>query len=935
MPLPLVGAHAVLEGMPEFSKNADLVNSKVGGIHDKMGVLGTISQKAGGLVSGAFKVMAGASVAAVAGIASVGGGILKLGYDAAALPGIESVFKNMTNSMSVDADALMGKMRAATYGAVKDFDLMKSANLAMVGAGKEFGKMFAESLPTLMTVSREAAKAQGVSVEYMYSSITTGIKRMSPMILDNLGFQLSLGAANEAYAAKVGKTVLELTKEEKQMALLNEVMRVGTNLIDETGGHVDSVQKDVTAWGTALANVKDRIGIELVPILQKFMNLIGKPSQGMQDAIVKLASNLVDKLLPAIDTVARSISLLLDGPVAMLIKGFTSIGFEGFATLGDTISNMFSGGKINFLDLRQTLTKALEPLLGKEMADKLGKAAIDAVAAMQKGLEPLRDVFKRIAEFSSESFESLKGVIQGITSSIGGSGGDFPWEDILPPKLADVAYMIAGAIDAVSGAVGPFISTMMDAVNWMMAGDFATALDTVAIAFGTIFGPDAYSGVNTFGTVVGDILSQLGTLITNIFNTVQAVAEAVWPYIQTIITTVWDGISSILSIFMTTTLPALASAFDGILTWVNANWPAIQAVIVAAFTFIAGAIATVYTTVIPFLVSTFQGLVDWVVVNWPMISEAIGNVLAFISNYIQEVLINIQAFWKEHGNNILKIITDVWELIKGVITIAINIIKDVIKLVCSIINGDWKKAWNTIKDIQKNIWDAIKLIVKTAIDLVANIIDVAMGLIKLAWGNQWDAIKILASNTWDSIKKLIGDAIASVGKTLDDAMSTIDKAWTSVWNGLAGAVKNVWNNIIGTVCGGINKAIDLINDLIDAANKVPGINIPKLGNVSCASIMLAEGGILNRPTFVAGEAGAEVVAPLGDLLRMIKTSLTSAISDIAYSGASAMQYSGPQPSNTYNYGGDTYIREYNMTAQSMVRPGALAMEFAAMELAHA
>jgi phage-related protein len=166
-------------------------------------------------------------------------------------------------------------------------------------------------------------------------------------------------------------------------------------------------------------------------------------------------------------------------------------------------------------------------------------------------------------------------------------------------------------------------------------------------------------------------------------------------------------------------------------------------------------------------------------------------------------------------------------------------------------------------------------------------------------------------------------------------MKAISKGWDKAWTGLADVVKNVWNKIIGSVCGGVNKAIDLINDLIDAANKVPGINIPKLGNVSCKSAMLAEGGILNRPTFVAGEAGAEVVAPLGDLLRMIKSSLTSAISDIAYSNNASMQYSGPQPSTTYNYGGDTYIREYNMTAQSMIRPGALAMEFSAMELAHA
>lgn len=123
MPLPLVGAQAVLSGMPEFNRNADQVNAKIGGITQKMSGMGGVAQRAGGLVSGAFKAMAIGVGGAVAGIGAVGGGLAKLAYDASVLPGIESVFKNMTTSMGVDADALMGKMREASYGAVKDFDL--------------------------------------------------------------------------------------------------------------------------------------------------------------------------------------------------------------------------------------------------------------------------------------------------------------------------------------------------------------------------------------------------------------------------------------------------------------------------------------------------------------------------------------------------------------------------------------------------------------------------------------------------------------------------------------------------------------------------------------------------------------------------------------------------------------------------------------------
>lgn len=1022
MPLPLVGAHAVLEGMPEFNRNADQVNSKIGGIHEKMSGLGGIASKAGGLVGGAFKAMAIGTVGAVSSVGAVGGAILKLGYDAANLPGIESVFKNMTNAMGVDADALMGKMRDASYGAVKDFDLMKSANKAMVGAGQEFGKEFAENLPALMKVSREAAKAQGLSVEYMYDSIVTGIKRMSPMILDNLGFQISLGEAQEKYAAKVGKTSAELSKEEKQIALLNEVTRLGNQLVEESGGHVDSVQKSVTAWGTALGNVKDRVGIELVPVLQKFMDIIGKPGQGMQDAIVGAAHSFVEWLLPAIDKVAQAISILLNGPFAMLIKGLGSIGLGGIKTLGESLGNMFTGGKINFYDLKQTVSKALEPLLGKDMAQEMGNRAVDLVAGIQKALGPLRDwitanilpAFNSIATTLGTVFDTISIIIDNgfdfraiawedlfppniaktIYDIIGGfeylgkivsSGdlgaamaefggpiqfllqafnidlpagiatfvqsldtiisvvaaviqnwgalGDFPWEDILPPELVPIAYSVAKAVEDVGFALGTLINGLVGAVGLALGGDMTSAWEAFGGTLARVFGPDAAQALDNFRVLITDIFGNMSELVSNSQETILAIIQTVWPYIQTIISTVWTAVSAVILTFVTTILPALFAGFNILLEWVNANWPAIQNIILTVLNAIGTVITAVVTTVLPWLVAGFQGIVDWVVVNWPQISATIGAVLTFISDMIQIFLANVSAFWQSYGDNVLAIVSATWDLIKTFIETVITVIGEVIQLAMAVMRGDWAAAWEAFKDIVSTVWEALKRTVSDALTILGNLIVVAWGLLKTNIKIIWDSIWLIISNIWDSIKKTISDALASVRNAMIDEFGKIKQDWENLWNGLAQIVTDVWNNIKQAVADGINGAIDIINHFIGIANSVikhvPGATlIDELDHIK-----LAAGGILNRPVFVAGEAGAEVVAPLQDLMSMIQTSMVGAITDMTY--AARVPYSGPQPNAVYDYGGDSYSYEYNLTTQSINRPGTLAMEFRAMELAHA
>lgn len=161
--------------------------------------------------------------------------------------------------------------------------------------------------------------------------------------------------------------------------------------------------------------------------------------------------------------------------------------------------------------------------------------------------------------------------------------------------------------------------------------------------------------------------------------------------------------------------------------------------------------------------------------------------------------------------------------------------------------------WETVKGWFTSFWEWLK--------------DVFMGA--------WNFIK----NNWQTILAVltgpIGIAVGIIIKNFD----TIKNAVQSVWNWITGAfskiadigtsiLKGAVNSVIGFAENTINGFINLINGAIGAINKIPGVNIGKIGTLSIPR--MAEGGIVKaRPGGILaniGEGGQdEAVIPLDQL----------------------------------------------------------------------
>jgi len=170
---------------------------------------------------------------------------------------LEESFNRVNRQMGMTPE-YMRQIDDATGGTIPKLQQYAGLNTLIAGTTDEFGGALAGAYPQLIEYARAAAKLNPTlgDTSFMLESISTGLKRGSPMILDNLGLVVKVGDANEQYAQSIGKAVEELTAEEKQLALLNATMTAGERLVEQVGGTVDSTTDAFDRMRASTADLK-------------------------------------------------------------------------------------------------------------------------------------------------------------------------------------------------------------------------------------------------------------------------------------------------------------------------------------------------------------------------------------------------------------------------------------------------------------------------------------------------------------------------------------------------------------------------------------------------------------------------------------------------------------------------------------------------------
>jgi len=316
------------------TRNISRMTAEANRLERALGGLGTSGAQAATSLQGSLGqlggLLSGAGLGGLTGLlggAGIGAAAIQIGKTALELGNLGA--QSITTKASFDAvmasvgasPALLNALQTAAGGTITDLRLMQLANTALAGSSAELGGAFASALPQLIEAARAANQLNPAlgDTEFLFSSLVTGIKRGSPMLIDNTGITLKLGEANEKYAASLGKSADALTEEEKKLALLSATLDGADRLVQQAGGNLDNLtagaQRATTAWGNFRAAVGEKLAPDvsaalagLAGFLDTLTNIVsGKQAQIEAKYVVDLdLSNANQQLAEAEEGLRRA-----------------------------------------------------------------------------------------------------------------------------------------------------------------------------------------------------------------------------------------------------------------------------------------------------------------------------------------------------------------------------------------------------------------------------------------------------------------------------------------------------------------------------------------------------------------------------------------------------------------------------------------------------
>uniref|UniRef100_A0A6M3J714 Putative tail protein n=1 Tax=viral metagenome TaxID=1070528 RepID=A0A6M3J714_9ZZZZ len=175
------------------------------------------------------------------------------------LPAVQRSYESLAAGVNINSHVMLAAMRSATYGMVADFDLMQSANKAvLLGL-----PVTAEEMGKLAHTATVLGRAMGQDATSSLDDLIKALGRSSPMILDNLGLTVKVGEANEAYAAKLGKTTEQLTEQEKKLAFYEAALIKADEKVRQLGEQTKTLGEIVTTVWTKIGNVVAQVVADL------------------------------------------------------------------------------------------------------------------------------------------------------------------------------------------------------------------------------------------------------------------------------------------------------------------------------------------------------------------------------------------------------------------------------------------------------------------------------------------------------------------------------------------------------------------------------------------------------------------------------------------------------------------------------------------------
>lgn len=659
------------------------------------------------------------------------------------------------------------------------------------------------------------AGALGYSVEDV--SLGIGLMANASIKAETAGTSLKTALANMAKPTKqmqayMDKYGISLTNTDGSMKTFREVV---DNLRSSLGG---LSQDEQVAAATAIFGKESFAGMLAI------VNASDADFQKLSDSVNNAAGAAERMAAIELDNLEGDITLLksaTDGLQTAFGDALLPTFREGTQRITELVTKLTEFINAN-PELVRTVVKVTTGLLAFKAATltaklgflelKGGVLTVQKAFALFKGKTALAGV--EAMSFSSK----LKGVARNVTGYFGGIGS------AAGGVGKAVGQMFGGTkIGSAGSAIGGIFSKLFSGIGNVATQAFTGVAGKVTGIFGKIGTAIAAGPLGKVGGVVakgfGKItsflgpLKNLGSAILGPFSGVLGKILPVVGVISLIIAAVQilrDNLDKVREVIRKVFGNAGVEVFDKV---------------VAAVTNIGNTIKNIFTDgnlggARDFLINLFgkeaTGVIDGAIAILQAVWDILSGLVGFVNTYIKPIVEQLFSFIVE---------TVLPQIAQAFATWAPTI--------ASILQG--------LAAMVSNIATAIMQVIQFLMPTIQNIIGVAL----------------------QTIQGVVSGALSAIKGIVDVFAGIFTGDWSRVWEGVKSIFSGVWTSLKSIASGALNGIIGMINGVIEGLNKLKIPDwVPGIGGVKIDIPLIpkfAKGTTSTPDTFIAGEAGAELV----------------------------------------------------------------------------
>lgn len=711
-------------------------------------------------------------------------------------------------------------MSAGKVGTVSDM-LVQTQNKGKVTVG-ELASSMGKIIPT--------ANASNVSLEQLcagYAIMTSkGIAAAETTTYMN-------SMLNEL--SKSGSTTDKLLRE-KMGGSFSELMKSGKSLGEILGG----IQDEASKSGLALSDMfsSSEAGKAAMSLLSNGVDGFNASVQDMvnsvgatDSAFAKMEDTTEAKMEKAKNSIAN-LSIVLGQNLLPIVGNMA----DKVATVVTKVSEFAAANP----KLVQTVLKVAAGLAALKVGMLTTKlvtlSAEDGILSLAKKLVGLRAGFIENAATSAgfaaklkaagsgvlSYFGNVKGALGGVGSAIGNIFSGNAVKTVLGP-LGNLAKTALGPLGGIAGKILPVVGAITTIITVIKL--VQTHLEEIRSFIQRTFGDEALA-----------VFDKIVAVITNVENTIKNVfsGENIGAARDKIQELFGDKGAAVFDTFVNV-LGTVKNAVSEVVGFITANVVPVAEQVLQVIT----------TQVIPGIVSFIQAAA-------PTIMQIIQSVADFIGAIIPVI-----------GSFIAGLMPIISEIITFISTYVLPIISELFSFICSTVLPAISDAIQAILPVVQNVLQTLLPAIQTALSTIWNIVSPIIQGILAAVQFVMPTIQAIVQSGVQAISGVISGIVTVLNGIITFITGVFSGNWRQAWEGIKSIFSGIWQAIKSVCTGAINGIISAVNTVIRGLNKVKVPDwVPGVGGkgINISEIpMLAKGSSNTPDTFIAGEAGPELI----------------------------------------------------------------------------